>query len=789
MFNLLAIVFAFNSVWAAPAGDAKMNQFIDKLMAKMTLEEKVGQLNQYTAEMALTGEKLNANYRDDVAKGRVGSILNAYTVEVTRALQKIAVEETRLKIPLLFGYDVIHGHRTIFPIPLGESASWNLELIEKSARLAAKEASADGIHWTFAPMVDVSRDPRWGRISEGAGEDTWLGTKIAVARVRGFQGNDTRSLDSLYACVKHFAAYGAPVAGRDYNTVDMSERELFETYLPPYEAAIKAGAWTVMTAFNELNGIPATGHSWLYKDLLRDKWKFKGFVVTDYTAIEEMVPHGFAEDKADAGRKSFLIGADMDMQSEAYLRHLPDDVRKGRVPMAKVNQSVRRILEAKYRRGLFEDPYRFSNAERAKQVIGSQEMIDHARDAARRSMVLLKNDNNVLPLKRDGNTIALIGPHAANKVDQLGNWPGTGDWKQAVSLVEGMTANAKDKTEGSKKSATIITAPGSNMLLDGMMRDKLVKIPYFASIVEISPRPLEDMEREAIKVAKKADVIVMALGETQGMSGEAASRSMIRIPENQLALLKKIKAETKKPIVLVVYNGRPLALETEAGLVDAIVVAWFPGSQSGNAIADVLYGDYNPSGKLPVTFPRNEGQIPIYYSAKMTGRPEVPSMKYRSKYLDVDNSPLYPFGYGLSYTKFEISEPKLSSNKISPSEKLKVAVTVKNVGERDGEETVQMYVRDVVASVTRPVKQLRGFQKVFLKKGESREIAMELKVDDLKFYDQKMKWIYEPGAFKVFVGPDSENVKTADFTLTAPGSVAPRSNIAEVPKKSSSVKN
>lgn len=771
MLKILGIAFAFNSVWAAPANEAKMNQFIDKLMAKMTLEEKVGQLNQYTAEMALTGEKLNPNYREDVAKGRVGSILNAHTVEVTRALQKIAVEETRLKIPLLFGYDVIHGHRTIFPIPLGESASWDLPMIEKSARLAAKEAAADGLHWTFAPMVDISRDPRWGRISEGAGEDTWLGSKIGVARVRGFQGKDMRSTDSLMACVKHFAAYGAPVAGRDYNSVDISERELFETYLPPYQAAINAGAWTVMTAFNDLNGVPATGNSWLFKDLLRDKWKFKGFVVTDYTSIEEMMYHGHAADLADAGRKAFAVGADMDMQSEAYLRHMAADVKKGRIPLARVNQSVRRILEAKYRRGLFEDPYRFSNEERAKQVIGSQEMIDHARDAARRSMVLLKNDNDVLPLKRNGNTIALIGPHAANKVDQLGNWPGTGDWQQAVSLVEGMSAT--------KKNAKIITAPGTNMLLDGMMRDRLVKLPFFASIVEISPRPLEDMENEAIKMAKRADVVVMALGETQGMSGEAASRSMIRIPENQLALMKKIKAETKKPIVLVVYNGRPLALETEAEIADAIVVAWFPGSQSGNAVADVLYGDYNPSAKLPVTFPRNEGQIPIYYNAKMTGRPEIPNQKYKSRYLDVLTSPLYPFGHGLSYTKFEYSDIKLSANKITPAQNLKVAVTVKNVGERDGEETVQMYVRDMVASVTRPVKQLRGFQKVFLKKGESREVAMELRVEDLKFYDQKMRWMAEPGAFKVFVGGDSVNVKQADFVLTGTQAAAAPPKIAK----------
>jgi len=766
LVSLLSAIVA-GSVWAAPAkavqtkgpqDTARRDKFISALMAKMTIEEKAGQMNQYSADMAQTGAALNLNYKDDLKKGRVGSILNATTPKVTRELQRIAVEETRLKIPLIFGFDVIHGHRTIFPIPLGEAATWNMEGIEKSARIAGREAAADGLHWTFAPMVDIARDPRWGRISEGAGEDTWLGSKIAVARVKGFQGERVGATDSVMACVKHFAAYGAPLGGRDYNTVDMSERELFETYLPPYEAAFKAGARTAMTSFNEINGVPSTGNDWLLTTLLRDKWKFKGFVVTDYTAVDELVHHGFAADEKDAARLAINAGADMDMQSEAYIKHAAALVKEGKVKMATINASVRRILEAKWDLGLFEDPYRYSDEERAKKVLMAPEHLEFARDIARRSIVLLKNDNNVLPLKRGG-TIALIGPHADNKRDQIGNWSSMGDGKQAVSLLEGMTAGAQGKVK-------ILYARGSNLLDSSPLRDFLNK---HAGEIDASPRSPQEMADEAVKVAKKADVVVMALGETQGMTGEAASKSEIRIPAHQVELLKRIKAEAKKPIVLVLYNGRPLALETENGLVDAMVETWFAGTQAGHAIADVLYGDYNPSGKLPITFPRNEGQIPIFYSAKNTGRPDDPKEKYRSKYLDVPNSPLFAFGHGLSYTKFEISEPRLSSTKINANQKLKVEVTVKNVGDYDGEETVQLYIRDMVGSVTRPVKQLRGFQKVFLKKGESREIAMTLNIEDLKFYNRQMKWTFEPGTFKVMVGPDSVNVKSADFTLVGPG--------------------
>lgn len=757
-FVVCALTFAYViHAGAAPKPEkndnAKMNAFITKLMAKMTLEEKTGQLNQLVAEMATTGSHIKWNYKEEIKKGKVGSIFNAYGPELIE-LQKLAVENTRLKIPLIFGHDVIHGHRTIFPIPLAESASWDLPMMEKSARLAGKEASADGLHWTFAPMVDVSRDPRWGRVMEGAGEDTWLGKKVAEVRVRGFQGSGPRATDNVYACVKHLAAYGAPVGGRDYNTVDMSERELFETYLPPYEAAVKAGVATVMTSFNEISGVPSTSNSWLLTKLLRSDWKFKGFVVTDYGAVGELRYHGVAADMREAGRLAFNAGSDMDMMSDAYSEHLAADVKAGKVKMAAVNKSVRLILEAKYRRGLFEDPYRFSNDERAKAVIGSKEMVDHARDMARKSIVLLKNDKDILPLKREG-TIALIGPMAENKLDQIGAWASAGDWKQSVSLMEGMTAGAQGKVK-------VITSPGSNVLEDGELKTYLNK--HFAGI-QTNPRPLDAMMDDAVRTAKKADIVVMALGEAAAMSGEAASRTKIRIPDNQLALLKRVKEEVKKPIVLLVYSGRPLALENEVPMVDAVVQVWFLGTQAGNAIADVLYGDYNPSGRLTATFPRNEGQIPIYYNTKNTGRPDDPNEKYRSKYIDTSIEPLFPFGYGLSYTKFEYGEPRLSDKKMKPTQKMKVAVTVKNAGERDGEETVQLYVRDMVSSITRPVKMLRGFQKVFLKKGESREVAMELGIEDLKFYNAAMKWTYEPGDFKVMVGPNSRDVKEVMFTL------------------------
>ncbi|MBX3039637.1 MAG: beta-glucosidase BglX [Bdellovibrionaceae bacterium] len=748
----MILIFASASAWAAPKESA-MKPFLDRLISRMTVEEKAGQLTQYSADMAQTGASLKDNYKEDILKGRVGSIFNAYTPAFTRELQTLAVEKTRLKIPLIFGYDVIHGHRTIFPIPLGESASWDLGLIEESARIAAREASADGVHWTFAPMADVSRDPRWGRVSEGAGEDPWLGSRIAEARVRGFQGKDLSSTETVLACVKHFAAYGAPQGGRDYNVVDMSERELFETYMPPYEAAVKAGAMTVMTSFNEIGGVPSSANRDLLTDLLRGKWKFKGFVVADYTAVNELIPHGVAADEKSAVDLAFNAGLDMDMQGGLYSNHIVQLVKDGRIKVRDLDLAVRRVLEAKYRLGLFEDPYRYSDEERAKKSLLTPEHRAHARQIARKSAVLLKNDKNVLPLKKSG-TIALIGPFADNKRDQIGNWSGAGDWKQAVSLEEGL----QQASEGKVK---LLKAKGANVTDDPRLIDFLNEHGGNLEIDSRSPQKLID---EALAVAKKADVIVMALGESQGMSGEAASRSRIRLPENQQELLKAI-AKLGKPVVLVLFNGRPLALELETALAHSILETWFLGTEAGPAIAALLFGDENPSGKLPMSFPVNEGQIPVYYSMKNTGRPFDAKQKYTSKYLDVSNEALYPFGWGLSYTKFEISEPKLSTARIKLNQKLNVKVTVANVGDRDGEEVVQLYVRDLVSSVTRPLKQLRGYQKVFLKKGESKELSFELSAEDLKFYGKGMKWMAEAGEFQVMVGANSRDLRAASFHL------------------------
>ncbi|MBX3021395.1 MAG: beta-glucosidase BglX [Bdellovibrionales bacterium] len=757
LFAALVMNTAFAAPTAKTTDTAKMNKFINNLMSKMTLEEKAGQLTQYSADMSKTGNTVRENYREDIIAGRVGSLLNAFTPKFTRELQQVAVEKTRLKIPLLFGYDVIHGHRTIFPIPLGEAASWDMKRIEDAAAVAAKEASADGIHWTFAPMVDISRDPRWGRIMEGAGEDVWLGSKIAAARVRGFQGDKPGATDRVLACVKHFAVYGAPVAGRDYNPVDMSDRELWESYLPVYKAAIDAGAATAMTSFNDINGVPATANDWLLNDVLRKQWKFKGFVVTDYTAIYELIPHGVAKDLKDAALQSFRAGSEMDMMSGAYPKYLPQLVKEGKISKAQLDTSVRRVLEAKYKLGLFDDPYRFSDEKRAEKAMLTPENRAVARDVARRSLVLLKNDNGALPLKREG-TIAVIGPMADNQRDLIGAWSAAGsamdEWKKAITVIDGL------KQVGGSK-VKVLHAKGSEFFYDEAMLK--VQNEHGANLTK-DKRSREEMINEAVRTAKKADVVVMAIGESHGLSGEAASRTSIRVPEPQQELLKAVRA-TGKPVITLIFSGRPLALEAEAAQSDAMLAVWFPGTESGNAIADVLFGDHSPSGKLPVTFPRNEGQIPIYYSHKNTGRPYDGKDKYRSQYLDVANTPLYAFGHGLSYGKFDYSDLKLSSAKIKPTQKLKVSVTITNNGEHDGEETAQLYVRDMVASVTRPVKQLRGFQKVFLKKGESKQVTFEVALEDLKFYDKNMKWVAEPGDFKVFVGTSSDNVKEAGFTL------------------------
>ena len=748
----IQLVYNVTAQTKSTGADAKMGQFVDALIKKMTLDEKIGQLNLLTSDMDVTGPTMREGYKQDIISGRCGNIFNAYTPKYVRKLQDMAMQ-TRLKIPLLFGYDVIHGHKTIFPIPLGEACSWDLGLMEKTAHIAAVEASADGLQWTYSPMVDICREPRWGRVTEGSGEDTWLGSKIAAAKVKGYQG-DLSKTDNILACVKHFALYGAIQAGRDYNTVDMSRREMFQTYLPPYKAAIDAGAASVMTSFNEVDGIPATGNRWLMTDVLRNQWGFKGFVVTDYTAINEMINHGIGADESEVGALAINAGVDMDMQGSVYNNHLKKLIADKKVSIATVDQSVRRVLEAKYKLGLFNDPYRFINDERASKQIMTSENLEFARDAARKSIVLLKNNNDLLPLKKAGN-IAVIGPLADSKRDMIGNWSAAGDWQKAVSLLDGIKNSISH-------AANISYSKGANITDDKALLQKLNINGGNISIDSLSP---EALIKNAVEIAGKADIVVIALGESQGMTGEAASRSEIGIPDNQKVLLKAIHA-TGKPIVLVLFNGRPLTLTWEQENIPSILETWFPGTQAGNAIADVLFGEYNPAGKLTISFPRNTGQIPIYYSAKNTGRPIDSSNKYSSKYLDVANTPLYPFGFGLSYTSFEYSNISLNKKEVTVNDKLDVSITVTNKGNYDGEEIVQLYIRDLVGSVTRPVKELRGFYKVLIKKGQSSQLHFTITNDDLKFYDKNMKWNSEPGDFKVFVGTNSQDVKEASFRLS-----------------------
>lgn len=733
-FTSLFIMAAFSLV---AQNQNEIEKKVASLLSRMTLEEKIGQMTLYTSGWSVTGPTLREGYKEDIRAGRCGNIFNAHTAAYNRDLQRIAVEETRLGIPLLFGYDVIHGHKTIFPIPLAEACSWDLALIEKSARLAAKEAAASGLHWTFNPMVDIARDPRWGRIAEGAGEDPYLGGLIAAAKVRGTQGNDLSDPYTLLACVKHLAAYGAAQAGRDYHTVDMSERMLREVYLPPYKAAIDAGCATVMTSFNEVDGVPASGSKWLLTDILRREWGFDGFVVTDYTSINEMIPHGFARDEKHAAELAANAGVDMDMQSAAYQNYLAKLVREGKVATATVDEAVRRILTYKYQLGLFDDPYRYSDVEREKQVVLSAEMLEHAREAARKSVVLLKNEpylgQKLLPLSKDIQNIALIGPLADNQVDLLGTWHAAGDQSRVTTI--------RTALQDALPDARIWYAKGANMTDDD-----------------------EGGFAEALEAASRAEVVVMTIGENFQQNGEAASRSELGLPGAQQALLEAIQA-TGKPVVAVVLAGRPLTIGWMQRHTPAILYAWHLGTMTAPALMDVLFGEYNPSGKLVITFPRNVGQIPIFYSMKNTGRPFNAQDKYTSKYIDTPNEPLYPFGYGLSYTTFQYSDLKLSKSTLGMNEKLQVEVTLKNTGDRAGEETVQLYVRDLVGSVTRPVKELKGFQKIFLRPGESRPVRFELSSDDLRFYTQNMEFKAEPGEFKVFVGGNSVEVLEAGFEL------------------------
>jgi beta-glucosidase len=736
-------------------GDQQMTAFIDDLMGKMTLDEKLGQLNLPASGDIITGAGSNNNIAEKIKEGKVGGLFNIKSAEKIRAVQQIAVEQSRLKIPLIFGMDVIHGYQTIFPIPLGMSCSWDMALIEKSARIAAQEASADGICWTFSPMVDIARDPRWGRVSEGSGEDTYLGSQIAKAMVQGYQGEDLSKNNTILACVKHFALYGAAEAGRDYNTTDMSRIRMYNEYLPPYKAALDAGVGSVMASFNEIDGIPATGNKWLLTDLLHNQWGFNGFVVTDYTGISEMIDHGMGNLK-EVSALALKAGVDMDMVANGLLGTLKESLDEGKVTQQEIDQACRRILEAKYRLGLFEDPYRYCDVNRAKTEVFTPENRQVAREIAAQTFVLLKNDNQILPLQNK-KTIALVGPLADNRENMPGTWSVAGDFAKSVSLLDGLK-NALGN------EANILCAMGTNVVSDPQLD---ARISIFGKPTKWDNRSQKEMIAEAVAAARKSDVVIAAVGESSEMSGEASSRSDISLPANQKELLEALLA-TGKPVVMVLFTGRPLTISWEKANVPAILNVWFAGTEAGDAIADVLLGKVNPSGKLSSTFPQNVGQIPLYYNHKNTGRPLQEGKwfsKFRSNYLDVSNNPLFPFGYGLSYTTFDYKNLKLSDSSLTAEGQLKVSVDVTNSGKYDGAEVVQLYIRDMVGSVTRPVKELKGFQKLFLKKGETRTVEFTLTEKDLRYYNSDLKFVSESGDFKVFVGTSSASTLEAGFVL------------------------
>jgi len=706
----------------------------DSVLALMTIDEKIGQLNQFSGDGELTGPvALRPDLLQSIRDGKLGSMLNILGADYTRKIQKIAVEESRLKIPLIFGYDVIHGYKTIFPIPLGESASWDLEVAEKSARIGATEAAAAGQHWTFAPMVDIARDPRWGRIMEGSGEDPYLGSRLAEARVKGFQGKDLADITTILACAKHYAGYGNAQAGRDYYTTDMSDNTLREIYLPPFKAAAKAGVQTFMSAFNDLNGVPATGNKYLIHDILKTEWAFKGMVVSDWGSISEMIPHGIVANKYEAGDLAFNAGVDMDMEGNVYLTEIKNLLKDRKITEAQIDESVRRVLRLKFLLGLFDDPYRYSNTDREKQTLLKPEFLAEARDAARKSFVLLKNENQVLPINTSVKSVALIGPAADAANDMIGNWSGRGEGKQVITL--------KKELETRLGAGKVLYTPGANF----NDSDK----SGFAA---------------AMAAARRADVIIAACGEAGMMSGESMSRADINIPGVQEELILEL-AKLGKPMVLVLFNGRPLILTKVNTFVPAILEAWIPGTMTGPALCDVLFGEYNPSGKLPVTFPYALGQIPIYYNHKNSGRPGSQDQKFTSRYLDIPNDPLFPFGFGLSYTQFAYNNLNLSESIVADDKPLEVRVDVKNTGQVTGTETVQLYIRDLVGSVTRPVKELKGFTKVMLKAGEVQTISFTVTREDLSFYNREGVWGAEPGKFKVFVGTNSQNTIEAGFEL------------------------
>ncbi|HEV7377265.1 MAG TPA: glycoside hydrolase family 3 N-terminal domain-containing protein [Pyrinomonadaceae bacterium] len=719
--SLLTALAIILSVLTASAQTQQPNieRRINTLLARMTLEEKLGQLQQLDGE---ANGNFRPEHRELVRKGLLGSTLNVRGVERTNELQRIAMEQSRLKIPLIFGFDVIHGYRTIFPVPLGEASSWDPSAAERSASIAAMEARAAGVHWTFAPMLDIARDARWGRIIEGAGEDPYLGAAMARARVRGFQGQSYAAPDKVLACAKHWVAYGAAESGRDYNTTDMSERTLREIYFPPFKAAVDEGVGTFMSAFNDLNGVPTSANPFTLTKVLRNEWKFDGFVVSDYTSVEELIKHGLAANESEAARLALGAGVDMEMVSRLYNKHVAELLKSNKLSQATIDEAVRRILRIKFRLGLFEHP--FADEARERTVILSPQNLVAAREIAARSMVLLKNERETLPLNKDVKSIALIGPLADDRQDMLGSWTGDGNTADAVTLLAGIKAKVSPAT----------------------------KINY-AKGCDINSDSAEGFD-EAVRAARKSDVAIIAVGESADMTGEASSRSSLDLPGRQLDLVKAVQA-TDKPVIIVLMNGRPLTINWLAENTPAILETWFAGTQAGNAIADVLFGDVNPSGKLPVTFPRNVGQEPLYYNHMNTGRPPDANNKYTSKYLDVSWTPLFPFGYGLSYTQFRLSNLQLSARRINPNGRITASVEVENTGKRAGDEVVQLYIRDVAASVTRPVKELKGFQKITVRPGEKRRVEFTLAPEHLGFYNREMRFAVEPGEFKVMVGNSS----------------------------------
>lgn len=728
--------------------------FVENLLSKMTLDEKIGQMNLPTAGDFTTGQAQSSGIGKKVEQGLVGGLFNIKGAEKIRAVQKVAVEKSRLKIPMLFGMDVIHGYETTFPIPLGLAATWDMDMVQKSAQIAAREAASAGINWTFSPMVDISREPRWGRVSEGSGEDPYLGSEVAKAMVYGYQGKNLADKNTILACVKHFALYGASESGKDYNTVDMSHTRMFNEYFPPYKAAVDAGVASVMASFNEVDGIPATGNKWLMTDVLRDQWKFGGFIVTDYTGINEMIDHGMG-DLQEVSTLALKAGIDMDMVGEGFLTTLKKSLAEGKVTEAEITLAAKRILEAKYDLGLFDDPYKYGDPKWEAKEVFSKENRAVARIIAAHSMVLLKNDKNVLPLKKSG-TVAVIGPLVNNSLNMPGTWSVASKGKDAISLVKGL-----QDTYG--KEVKFLSAKGANIDYS----EKLETI-YAAhgKLTDRDNRPKEVLLKEAVNVANQSDVIVLAIGEAAEMSGESSSRANIEIPQSQIDLLNELK-KTGKPIAVVLFTGRPLALTNMKDAPDAILNTWFAGSEAGNAIADVLFGAVNPSGKLPMTFPRSLGQVPIFYNHKNTGRPlsaektdKCEYERFRSNYMDECNTPLFPFGYGLSYTTFSYSPISVSNVNPKGNQTIQASVTVSNKGNFDGAEVVQLYIRDLVGSNTRPVKELKGFQKIFLKKGESKKVTFTISPDDLKFYDNHLKYDWEPGDFNIMIGTNSQDVKT-----------------------------